>query len=244
MKQIVFENVCKDFGEIKALSGLNLNIQKGDIFGLLGHNGAGKTTALRILLGLLATSSGSVSVFGFDPNTNGALIRKKCGVLSESVGLYEPLTVYDNLVYFAEIYGIDKSVYEERIDHYLDVFDFASKKYAAVKDLSLGTKKKTAIVRGLLHEPEIAILDEPTNGLDPVSIEKLREIILSMSKLKNTTFILTTHNLHEVKRICNKIAILKQGKVLVNKEMSEIDSNNDDLLEIYLKAENIVDASV
>jgi ABC-2 type transport system ATP-binding protein len=238
MCQIIYTNVSKHFGETKALDGLNLNIQKGDIYGLLGHNGAGKTTALRVMLGLLPITDGNISVFGLDPIKEGGLVRKKCGVLSENIGLYEPLTVYDNLVYFAQIYGMPKLLYEKRMDELLELFDFSSKKNVVVKELSLGTKKKAAIVRALLHEPEIVLLDEPTNGLDPISTEKLRETILLMSQQKQTTFIITTHNLHQAEKTCNKIAILKQGKATVTKDTKDLDFANQDLLKLYMEVEN------
>ncbi|WDV44105.1 ABC transporter ATP-binding protein [Clostridiaceae bacterium M8S5] len=222
MNKIIFNEAYKEFGEIKALNGLNLSINKGEIFALLGHNGAGKTTALRLMLGLLPPTKGDVSVFGIDPIRDGYKLREKCGVLSEDIGLYEPLSVYDNLRYYAEIYGVDKALYNKRIDELLKLLDISHVKHLAVKGFSTGMKKKVAIIRTLIHNPEIILLDEPTNGLDPVSIEKLRETILLLKSEFNSTFIITTHNLHEVVKICDRISILKHGQNIVTKNINEV----------------------
>lgn len=205
------------------MNDLNLIINTGEIYGLLGHNGAGKTTALRLMLGLMATTSGEISVFGSNPIEKGRQIRAKCGVLSEHVGLYEPLTVYENLKYYSEIYGVSKNEYDKRMDELLELFEISHKKHSSIKGFSTGMKKKVALIRAILHNPPIVLLDEPTNGLDPVSIEKLRETILDMSKKYGTTFIITTHNLDEVVRTCDKISILKHGKDIVTKTIRELE---------------------
>lgn len=223
-------------------------IEKGEIYGLLGHNGAGKTTTLRLMLGLLEATSGEISVFGMNPIENSKEIKSRCGVLSENIGLYEPLTVYENLKYYAQIYNIDKSEYDSRIDEFLEKFEILDKKHMPIKGFSTGMKKKVALIRAMLHRPEIVLLDEPTSGLDPVSIVKLRELMIDMSKKFKTTFIITTHNLDEVARTCDKISILKQGKDIVTKSINElvtqsqsnvvIKSTSPDLLELYMQVEN------
>ncbi|RBP38235.1 ABC transporter ATP-binding protein [Garciella nitratireducens] len=205
------------------MNDLNLIINTGEIYGLLGHNGAGKTTALRLMLGLMRPNSGEISVFGLNPIEKGRQIRAKCGVLSEYVGLYEPLTVYENLKYYAEIYGVSKNEYDKRMDELLELFEISHKKHSSIKGFSTGMKKKVALIRAILHNPPIVLLDEPTNGLDPVSIEKLRKTILDMSKKYGTTFIITTHNLDEVVRTCDKISILKHGKDIVTKTIRELE---------------------
>ncbi|MCL2342611.1 MAG: ABC transporter ATP-binding protein [Firmicutes bacterium] len=216
---IELKNVSKHFGAVKAINGLDLSIERGQIYALLGHNGAGKTTTLRIILGLLSTNGGSVSVFGEDPLRVGEKLRARAGVLSEDNGLYESLTVYDNLKFFAEIFGCEKAFYDKQIDYYLQEFEMLDKKNSVIKDFSLGMKKKVAIIRTLLHQPELILLDEPTNGLDPISIDKLHKIIFDMAQNHGTTFILTTHNLDEVRKVCDQITILRQGVNILTKNL-------------------------
>lgn len=212
MQKIKLNNVKVHFNQVKALDGLNLTIGEGDIYALLGHNGAGKTTTLRLILGLLKADAGNISVFGKNPETDGDSIRSLCGVLSEDTGLYDPLNIYENLSFYGKIYGLKPSEYEKRIDELLSEFEMSDKKYLPVKGFSTGMKKKTALIRAFLHRPRILLLDEPTNGLDPVSIEHLRDMLNALAKNNNTTIILTTHNLDEVQKICNKITIMRHGQ--------------------------------
>ena len=222
MRKITFQSVNKSFGNVDAINDLNITIDEGDIYALLGHNGAGKTTTLRLLLGLLQTDVGKISVFGHDPIKQGNAIRKMCGVLSEDVGLYEPLSVYDNLIYYASIYKMKKDNANKRIDELLEFFELQDQKYLPVKGFSTGMKKKVAIIRAILHNPRILLLDEPTNGLDPVSTMKLREMLLTLAKENHTTIIMTTHNLEEVQKLCNKISIFRRGKNIYTSEISKL----------------------
>ncbi|MFR3729253.1 ABC transporter ATP-binding protein [Lacrimispora sp.] len=213
-------NVYKSFGPKSVLNGVNFIIQEGEVTAFLGHNGAGKTTLLRIILGLVDIENGEVSVFGENPFLSGERIRKVCGVLCEDTGLYESLTVYDNLKFFAEIYGCSKKEYEEQIDILLKRFDILETKHQIIKNFSMGMKKKVAIIRTILHNPKIVLMDEPVNSLDPVSILTLHDIIKERKEKYNTTFLITTHNLEEVKKICDKIVIMKKGKNVVEQSLS------------------------
>ena len=219
---IEVKDLTKSFNGRAVVDGINFRVEKGEVFGLLGHNGAGKTTTLRLLLGLLQTDVGKISVFGHDPIKQGNAIRKMCGVLSEDVGLYEPLSVYDNLIYYASIYKMKKGNANKRIDELLEFFELQDQKYLPVKGFSTGMKKKVAIIRAILHNPRILLLDEPTNGLDPVSTMKLREMLLTLAKENHTTIIMTTHNLEEVQKLCNKISIFRRGKNIYTSEISKL----------------------
>lgn len=234
MQTIRFENIHKKFGDIQALNGVNITINKGDVFAFLGHNGAGKTTSLRLILGLLNYDEGNIDVFGLNPQTDALEIKKMCGVLSENIGLYENLTPYDNLKYYANIYGIEEKVYEQRIDELLGYFDILDKKHERIKNFSTGMKKKVGIIRAILHQPEIVLLDEPTNGLDPVAIEKLRTLILKFSSECNTTFIITTHNLPEVEKMCNRVVIMRKGKDLMTDTIANLQLKSLNRLELVL----------
>ncbi len=208
---ITVRNIKKCFNNKEVLKGLSFDVQKGDVLGLLGHNGAGKTTTLRLILGLLKADDGEVSVFDLDPLSTQSNILRRCGVLCEDNGLYESMSVYDNLKFFAEAYGCYDKTFDHRIDRLLSSFNMQEYKHDQIKNFSLGMKKKVAIVRTLFHEPDIVMLDEPTNGLDPVSVQVLAEIIKEYSEQKGITFILTTHNLDIVSKICNNVVIVKDG---------------------------------
>ena len=220
MYRILFEEVVKTFGTVTAINGLNLSISEGEVYALLGHNGAGKTTTLRLLLGLLEPDKGNITVFGDNPVSGGSSIRGMCGVLSEDVGLYEPLTVYDNLMYYADIYGMNRVESNKRIDELLSRFDLFDKKGLIIKGFSTGMKKKVALIRAMLHRPRILLLDEPTNGLDPVSTTHLRNMLSELAKEQGTTIIMTTHNLEEVQKMCDKISILRHGKNIFSDSIS------------------------
>lgn len=226
MKKIVFEDVKKSFGEVKAINGLHLSIAEGEVYAFLGHNGAGKTTTLRLLLGLLEPDNGNISVFGNNPIKDGHAVRSMCGVLSEDVGLYEPLSVYDNLMYYADIYGMNRSESNKRIDELLSRFGLFEKKRLVVKGFSTGMKKKVALIRAMLHKPRILLLDEPTNGLDPVSTTDLRTILLELAKDQGTTIIMTTHNLEEVQKMCDKISIFRHGQTIFTDSISSLKDSN------------------
>jgi ABC-2 type transport system ATP-binding protein len=184
---------------------------------LIGHNGAGKTTTLRLILGLLEPDNGEVSVFGVNPNLASEEIRRHMGVLSEDVGLYESLTVFDNLMFFCNIYGCDKKAYQERMEYLLERFDISDCEHKVIKNFSLGMKKKVALIRTLCHNPSIVLMDEPVNALDPVSIKVLHEEMRQMKIELNTTFIITTHNLDEVVKICDSLVIVKNGRSVMEK---------------------------
>lgn len=227
MSKIIFENVIKTFGTVKAINQLNLQITEGAVYALLGHNGSGKTTTLRLLLGLLEPDSGNVSVYGKNPIKDGDAVRRICGVLSEDVGLYEPLSVYDNLMYYADIYGMSRIESNRRIDELLGRFDLSDKKYLPIKGFSTGMKKKVALIRAMLHKPQILLLDEPTNGLDPVSTNDLRHMLLELAQERGTTIIMTTHNLEEVQKMCNEISILRKGQNIFTNSIEVLkDSSN------------------
>jgi ABC-2 type transport system ATP-binding protein len=227
VQTITFENVKKSFGDVTAINGLNLNIAEGEVYAFLGHNGAGKTTTLRLMLGLLEPDKGSITVFGKNPIKNGDAVRGMCGVLSEDVGLYEPLTVYDNLLYYADIYGMSRVESNKRIDALLSEFGLFEKKGLPVKGFSTGMKKKVALIRAMLHRPRILLLDEPTNGLDPVSTTDLRNMLAALAKGHGTTIIMTTHNLEEVQKMCDRISIFRHGKNIFTDSISSLKSSSE-----------------
>ena len=225
MQSIQISNAHKSFGSVHAIDGLTLTIAEGQVCAFLGHNGAGKTTTLRLLLGLLEPDAGEISLFGLDPMRDGERVRGMCGVLSEDVGLYEPLTVYENLIYYTDIYGIPRAEARRRIEELLDRFDIADKLHLPVKGFSTGMKKKVALIRAMLHRPRLLLLDEPTNGLDPVMTQELREMLVSLAKESGATIIMTTHNLDEVQKMCDQIFVFRHGRNVFSGSMRALEQD-------------------
>lgn len=230
---ICFSNVHKRFGDNEVLKGLNFKVKEGEILAITGHNGAGKTTTLRIIQGLLSRDEGMVEVFGKDPSNEDEKIREVTGVLSDDTGLYESLTVYDNLKFFSNIYGCEESFFKEQTDLLLKKFDMFDYKNKVIKNFSMGMKKKIAIIRTIFHNPKLVLMDEPMNGLDPVSREVLYQTIRSMRRELGTTFVITTHDLDSVPKFCDSIIIVKDGKSVLERSL---DTNLlNEIKEIYIK---------
>ncbi len=203
-------NLKKTFDKSPVLSGITFDVSRGEIFGFLGPNGSGKTTTIRILLGLLRPDSGSALVFE-QPLETSDKTRGRVGVLLENNGLFDKLTAYENLKYYAELYGIPGV--EERIRELLEFTDLTSRKDTLVGTYSTGMKRKLGIARAILHRPEVLFLDEPTSALDPEAQKMVRDLIVHLSGDESMTVFLSSHNLDEVQKICSRVAILHGGKI-------------------------------
>nr|MBC7244701.1 ABC transporter ATP-binding protein [Chloroflexota bacterium] len=202
------------FDSLCAVNRVSLQVLSGTIFGFLGPNGAGKTTTLRLLLGLLELSGGSATVLGYDVATQADAIRAHSGVLLEHDGLYQRLTVLDNLEFFGRIYHLDKKVRQARIRELLEHLGIWEWRNADITKLSKGMRQKVAIARALLHRPSLVFLDEPSAGLDPVAAVALREDIQNLARKEGTTVFLTTHNLAEAEKICDMVGVIRQGQLI------------------------------
>lgn len=211
---IEVEKVSKSFGKIVALSDINFYVERGNIFGYLGPNGAGKTTTIRIILGLIAPDKGHTRVFGYDSNIDIDKIMKNIGVVLEHPGLYDDLSAYKNLEYYAKIYKIPTSEREKKIQGLLETAELWDRKDAFVHTFSIGMKKKLAIARALLHDPELLIFDEPTSGLDPSYQRMIRNMLVKLVSEKKKTIFLSSHNLDEVQKICSNVGIINSGKLV------------------------------
>jgi ABC-2 type transport system ATP-binding protein len=208
------EHLSCHFGVIRAVDDLSLEIPKGIIFGFLGPNGSGKTTTIRLLLGLLEPSQGSASVLGFDTRTQSEQIRDRCGALLEHTGLYERLSAHDNLEFYGRVYRMERPQIEARIAELLTHFGLWERRHERVGNWSRGMKQKVAIARALLHRPDLIFLDEPTAGLDPVAAASLREDIATLVKAGDVTVFLNTHNLAEAEKLCALVGVIRNGKLL------------------------------
>lgn len=207
------KNLSKSYKKTNALDNVSLSIQKGEIFGILGPNGAGKTTFLSILTTLLKPTSGTAQISGFDIKKNPKKVREKIGVVFQETVLDDLLTAYENLMFHAELYNVKNK--KEKIEKILKFFNLQQRKNDRTKTFSGGMKRKIEIARPLLHDPEILLLDEPTMGLDPTARKNIWDQILKINKKDKTTILLNTHYLEEADALCDRIAILDKGKVVV-----------------------------
>lgn len=215
MSEVAIEvsGLSRAFGTTVAVRDLSFSVRAGEVFGLLGHNGAGKTTTIRLLCGLLRPDSGTVSVLGRSPVTEGTAVRARCGVVPETPGHDERLTARENLAFFAELYGLPGVSAQRRVDAVLEEFGLAERADERVDRFSKGMKQRLALARCLLHDPEVLFLDEPTAGLDPVASYDVRELIRALGRRGRTVF-LCTHNLTEAERLCDRVAVLQRGRLI------------------------------
>jgi len=210
-KVIWAENLCKKFGSFTAVDHISFEVEKGEIFGFLGANGAGKTTAMRMLTGLSKATSGKGIVAGYDINTQAELIKKNIGYMSQKFALYEDLKVWENIRLYAGIYGIQRMEIAPRTDEFLDRLGFSAERDTLVKRLPLGWKQKLAFSVAIFHEPKIVFLDEPTGGVDPATRRNFWEMIYHAADRGITVFV-TTHYMDEAE-YCNRISIMVDGRI-------------------------------
>jgi ABC-2 type transport system ATP-binding protein len=207
------KHLTRRFGTNLAVDDLSLQINSGEVFGFLGHNGAGKTTTVRLINGVLSASGGEVRVFGMDPAKDGARIRARTGVLTETPALDDRLTARSTLTYFADMFGVPKAQVRRRVDELLEMFDLGARGDEKLGGFSKGMRQRVALARTLLHDPEIVFLDEPTSGLDPAATREVHLLIQTL-RAQNRTVFLATHNLNEAERLCDRVAVLARGRVL------------------------------
>jgi ABC-2 type transport system ATP-binding protein len=209
------ENLGRDFGAVRALDGLTLEVPAGIVFGFLGPNGSGKTTTIRLLLGLLEATRGRAEVLGFDTRTHSAEIRQRSGALLEQTGLYERMSAADNLEFYARVWRLPDAERKERSRELLTGLGLWERRGETVAGWSRGMKQKLAVARALLHRPQLVFLDEPSAGLDPVAAAALREDLASLANQQGVTIFLTTHNLAEAEKLCARVAVIRQGRLLM-----------------------------
>lgn len=210
-KVIVAEELTKTFGRFKAVDHISFEVEKGEIFGFLGANGAGKTTAMRMLCGLSIPTSGKGSVAGFDIQTQSEMVKKNIGYMSQKFTLYEELTVAENIRLYAGIYGVPEKEIGIRTDKLLQRLGFVDERDTPVKSLPLGWKQKLAFSVAIFHQPKIVFLDEPTGGVDPVTRRQFWEMIYEATDSGITVFV-TTHYMDEAE-YCHRVSIMVDGKI-------------------------------
>src|SRR5881275_83655 len=214
MAAIDVRSIVKKFGDFTAVNGITFGVEEGEIFGLLGPNGAGKSTLIRMLVTLLPPTSGTAIVNGFDVVKQADGVRCSIGVIPQAMTSDLELSVEENLIIFAKLYGVPRAKREKLIDELLAAVELTKWRDAQVKNLSGGMRRRVEIARGLVHEPRIFFLDEPTTGLDPVSRVAVWEMLQKIKSERKLTVLLTTHYMDEADRLCDRIAIVDHGKLV------------------------------
>ncbi|QXE19883.1 ABC transporter ATP-binding protein [Clostridium sp. 001] len=216
-------NLTKEFKHFCAIKNLNIHIKKGDIYGFLGQNGAGKTTTIRMVMELIKPTSGEIELFSEKTSNKNRKVLERIGSMIEYPGFYPNLTAGENLEIHRRMMGVQG---KNCIDETLKVVGISDVKNKKVKEFSLGMKQRLGIARSLLHHPEFLILDEPTNGLDPIGIKEIRELIIDLCKKQGITFLISSHILSEVQQMANKIGIIHKGELLEEISYDELQRRN------------------
>jgi len=212
-KAVEIKALSKDFNSLKAVNAISFDINEQEIFGLLGPNGAGKTTTISMLCTILQPSSGTAILFGHDVKDEPNEVRQKIGLVFQDPSLDEELTAEENLEFHARLYNVPADEEAKRIDEMLELVGLSDKKKYIVKTFSGGMKRRLEIARGLLHNPKVLFLDEPTLGLDPQTRSHIWEHIRKLNKTENVTIVLTTHYLEEADQLCDRVAIIDHGEI-------------------------------
>ncbi|SHN14430.1 ABC-2 type transport system ATP-binding protein [Cyclobacterium lianum] len=222
---IQLRHLTKHYGDFKAVKGLDLTINKGEIFGLLGPNGAGKTTTILMMMGLTEPTSGTAQVCGFDASRDPISVKRLVGYMPDSVGFYDNMTALENLMYIGELNGIPRAEVENRALTTMDLVglqgDAIHKKTSAY---SRGMKQRLGLAEVLIKEPKVIVLDEPTLGIDPSGVREFLSLIMRLSREKGLTVLLSSHHLHQVQQVCDRVGIFVNGELLVEGDINSLSS--------------------
>jgi ABC-2 type transport system ATP-binding protein len=221
--------ITRCYGDYKAVDNVSFTIGKGEIVGLLGHNGAGKTTIMKMLSGYLEPDHGAISIAGLDMQSSAKQIQQKLGYLPENLPLYPEMTVADYLDYAADLKGLVDNDKRYQIKRAITATELADQMLSLIATLSRGYKQRVGVAQALLGEPQLLILDEPTNGLDPTQTEHMRKLIREIAK--RATVILSTHIMQEVDALCDRALIVRNGQLVVDARLAELRQSNAILLE-------------
>ena len=240
MQHIVqVDGLTKRFGSFTAVDDLSFSIEKGSVYGFLGQNGAGKSTTMRMMLGLIHPTSGSVSINGIPFNENRKAALQQIGAIIERPDLYGYLSAWDNLKIFAKLSR--KNIPNTRIEEVLEIVSLRGRERDKVKTYSQGMKQRLGIAVALVHDPELLILDEPTNGLDPQGIAEMRELIKVLGSQLGKTVIISSHLLHEIEQVATDMLVIHKGRKIVEGRVKELLSLNETLFEVRILPDDGID---
>jgi len=241
MIAIESRDLVKNFGKIRALTGLSFQVEQREIYGLIGPNGAGKTTALRIMATLIKPTSGSAEVFGFDVEKQASEIRKIISYLPEEAGAYRNLSGREYLEFMARFYAGNKATAQVMVEEAAEISGLEERLKDKVKTYSKGMNRRLLIARALMIKPKLAILDEPTGGLDVVHAFHVRRIIQNYVEKQGVTVLLSSHNMLEVEFLCNRVALINEGKILGEGSPQKLKSsyNAQNLEEVFMEATSL-----
>jgi ABC-2 type transport system ATP-binding protein len=220
------DRLTKRFGELKAVDGISFSVDGGEVLGFLGPNGSGKSTTMRMITGFLPVTSGRAMVCGFDVAESPVEVKKRLGYLPEGAPLYEDMTASGLLSFVAEVRGYSRRFNQEAVERSIALFKLEGVRHQSVGTLSKGFKRRVALANAFLHEPEVLILDEPTDGLDPNQKHEVRELIRHMARDQNRAIIISTHILEEVDAVCTRAVIIARGRILVDGTPAELEARS------------------
>ncbi|HEY3377151.1 MAG TPA: ABC transporter ATP-binding protein [Armatimonadota bacterium] len=239
---IVTSGLTKVFGSATVVQDVSLQVNEGEFFGFLGPNGAGKSTTIKMLCGLLRPSAGTIHIAGHDLAREPLAVKKIMGVLPEDANLYERLSAEEFLMFSAQMYGLPREEARRRVHDLLELMELAAEKKKLIVDFSMGMKKKTALAAALIHRPRVLFLDEPFNGIDPISMRGIRNVLHQLTE-KGTTIFFSSHVMEVVERLCTRVAIINAGRIVGVGALAELramaEAGGDSTLEdIFLKYVN------
>ncbi|GCD12817.1 ABC transporter ATP-binding protein [Clostridium tagluense] len=227
------EGLTKEYNGKKVVNNLSITVYEGDVYGFLGPNGAGKSTTIKSIMGLIKPTSGKVIINGYDVHSQREKAIERIGAMVEAPSFYGGLSGYKNLLLMANLYELPK----ERVKEVLEMVDMNEAANEKVSKYSLGMKQRLGIARAFLNNPNIVILDEPTNGLDPQGIKDIRKLIYDLSKKYGVTFLISSHILSEIQAVCNRIGIIEKGCLKVQGYVEELLNTDEEVIEIHTKEE-------
>jgi ABC-2 type transport system ATP-binding protein len=237
---IEVSNLTKYFGKLLAVDHINFEVKSKDLFGLLGPNGAGKTTTIRMICGMLRPTSGTIVVSGQDVSKQPEEVKRRIGLVPDISNLFGELSAKVNLEFMGKLYGLDKKKRRERINQVLELFKLKERQNDLVKYYSKGMHRRLTIAAALIHQPDILIMDEPTSGLDAQTARLVREIIVNLNK-EGKTILLTTHQIDEADRLCQRVGIIDRGHVIALNTPEELKSNTEGMRALEIRIQDGID---
>ncbi len=222
---IELEGLTKFYGSLKAVDNLHLRINAGEVFGLLGPNGAGKTTTILMMLGLTEPSGGIAKVCGFNATKDPISVKRKVGYMPDSVGFYDNMTAFENLLYIARLNSIPAQDVHHRVQEMMELVGLGAAMHKKTSAYSRGMKQRLGLADVLIRQPEVIILDEPTLGIDPTGVKEFLHLIRQLSRQQGITVLLSSHHLHQVQQVCDRVGIFVGGKLLAEGDIHQLSQN-------------------